>query len=91
MEIKIDFDEELYKKVKNITITNYYMEGNMLPLDSLPIMIEDLIYEYELLKEEFEDFKEDVRENYKLKSNLTNYEYEDYKFAKENNWNDMQD
>lgn len=80
MKIMVEFEEEIYKKVENITNTNYYPEGDMVPVDSLPVMIEDLLYEYEILKEELEDLKQDLKENYKPVSDHPNWEYEEIRY-----------
>ena len=61
MYIKID--EELLNKIENITMTSYCENGEI-PYSNLISMLEDLIYEYEVLKEELEDFKQDVEDNY---------------------------
>lgn len=60
-------DDELEKmyKASKITMTNYELIGNFVPTENLINVIEDLLLEIDRLKEEYEDFKEDVRENYR--------------------------
>ena len=72
MEIKLIFSDELKEKISKITSTEYKELGD------IECLIEDLIYYYEHLEEEFEDYKEYVKENYNMKS-----PYEIYGISKE--------
>lgn len=62
MYIKID--EDLYKKIQSITMTDYNLEGGMLPVDSIEPMLEDLLCEIHNQEERYEDLEQDLRENY---------------------------
>lgn len=49
MYIKID--EELYKEIHDLTNTNYEIEGDMLPIDSIIPMLKDLLYRYKKIED----------------------------------------
>ena len=61
MKVRIEFDEDMLKKVSEITMTKY---DNT--LGDIECMIEDLISYYYNLEEEFEDYKQYVQDNYKV-------------------------
>ncbi len=61
----IKLDEELYEKIKKITMTDYDAEGNFIPTESIDPMLNDLLYEIDRLEEKYKDFEEEVEENYK--------------------------
>lgn len=60
----LEIEEKLLKKVTEITITDYGIKGNMLPCESIIPMIEDLVMFVEHYKEELEDIKNDLLNNY---------------------------
>ena len=63
--IKLTDDElEVIDKIHEITSTDYELEGNFFPTDSMIPAFEDLLCAYEILEEEFEDFKQNVEDNY---------------------------
>ena len=65
---KIDDEEQkLIKNASKITCTNYFDNANeqLISIDALFSIIEDLIYEVDGIKEELEDFKQDVDSNYR--------------------------
>ena len=63
MYIKLEEKEiEKIKKASDITITNYELEGDFIPVDSLMSCIEDLLVEVDVLQEKVEDLKEEMRE-----------------------------
>ena len=68
----LEIEEKLLKKVTEITITDYEIKGNMLPCESIIPMIEDLVMSVEHYKEELEDIKNDLLNNYTR--NQENYE-----------------
>lgn len=72
MKFKLMISDELKDKISKITSTEYK------ELEDIECLIEDLIYYYEHLEEEFEDYKEYVKENYNMKS-----PYETYGISKE--------
>lgn len=60
----LEIEEKLLKKVVEITTTDYEIKGNMLPCESIIPMIEDLVISVEHYKEELEDIKNDLLNNY---------------------------
>lgn len=58
---KIDID--FFKQVEEITDVDYEL-NDYIPEDTLVTMIEDLVNEYYVLEEKYEDLKEDMEENY---------------------------
>ena len=60
----LEIEEKLLKKVVEITATDYEIKGNMLPCESIIPMIEDLVMSVEHYKEELEDIKNDLLNNY---------------------------
>ena len=66
---KLDKEElEMIKDISKLTMTDYEISGDFIPADSWKILAEDLMYEFDKLKEEFEDYKEFVKDNYKQKT-----------------------
>lgn len=63
MQVKIILNEDLKKDVSEITMTKYEDK-----LEDIECLIKDLISYYYNLEEEFEDYKEYVKDNYKIKS-----------------------
>lgn len=63
MYIKIN--QDLYKKIQKITITDYEAEGDFIPSDSIEPMLEDLLIEIDRLEEKIEDMKRDIEDNYR--------------------------
>ena len=55
--------KDLIKKVEEITMTDYYFNDKG-ETDNWDILVEDLIREYESLLEEYDDYKEYVRDRY---------------------------
>ena len=70
MYLKID--EELLKKVTNITNSTYKSKGDFITYDNIISMLEDLTNEYDVLKEKYDDFKQDVEDNY-IKRPMSDY------------------
>lgn len=63
---KLIFSEiELIKKIENITLSDYEIKGDYIEIDNLMTIIEDLFFEYESLKEKFEDLENDIKDNYR--------------------------
>ena len=68
MYYKLDNNEyKTIRDISNITIVEYDLVEKFIPVESLMAAIEDLFVEYHNLQEEFEDYKEEVSENYELK------------------------
>lgn len=67
---KLDKEElEIIKNISKLTMTDYEITGDFIPVDSWKDLAEDLLYEFDKLQEEFEDYKEFVKDNYKQKTN----------------------
>lgn len=63
MYIKLDEKEKKFiEEVSDRTITDYGIEGDFIPVDSLMGCIEDLLSEVDYLEERVEDLKEEMRE-----------------------------
>ena len=60
-------DDELEKmyKVSKITLTDYELIGNFVPVEKLINVIEDLLIELDKAEEKYNDLEEQLRENYK--------------------------
>lgn len=63
MYLKID--EELYKKISDITNTDYEIEGKYLPWDSIISIFEDLLAEIEHKTDKLEELAQNLEDNYK--------------------------
>lgn len=72
-------DEDLYKEISDITMTNYEKVGDFLPYDSIIPMFEDLLAEIHHLEEKYEDLENDLESNYKplSRSDYTGDSYDD--------------
>lgn len=58
MYLKLSEKElEIIKKISKITMTDYELEGDMLPEDSITVMLEDLLIEYNYIKEKYDDLE----------------------------------
>lgn len=68
---------EMIKNISKLTMTNYEITGDFIPVDSWKNLAEDLLYEFDKLQEEFEDYKEFVKDNYKQKTNEEIYGFID--------------
>lgn len=60
----IEIDEELLRKIASITRFTYKDKGNFISYENVIAIIEDLIAEYDVLQEEYDDFKQNVEDNY---------------------------
>jgi len=57
-------DRELMNKVAEITMVDYEMWKEFIPIDSLEIALKDLLCEYNKKIEELEDLKQEMEDNY---------------------------
>jgi len=57
---------ETIKKAEKITRTDYGIKGKTIPVENYIGMVEELVYTLEELQNEFERYKEYVRENYRF-------------------------
>lgn len=73
-------DEKLYEQISDLTETDYEgwlnknREEYFVASEKVLNMLQDLIWEIEHWKEQYEDLKQDVEENYKLKD-VDPYDY----------------
>lgn len=70
----VEIKEDLIEKVMNITFTDYDVislynrekeKETYINIDNLLVALEDLLNEYNHLQEEYDDFKQDVQDNYR--------------------------
>ena len=73
-------DEELYMKITNETLTDYEgwlnkdKEEYFVTCSNVIGMLEDLVCEIEHWKEQYEDLKQDMYQNYKFVGDTTEYD-----------------
>lgn len=58
-------EEDLYKKIQNITNTDYEYKYGFIPAENTISLIEDLMCEIDRLNEKVEDIEQDIESNYK--------------------------
>lgn len=65
MYYKLDRREyETIRDVSDLTFENYELIGDLIPADNLMRVIESLLVEYHNLEEEFEDYRQEIEDNY---------------------------
>lgn len=74
-------ERAMLNEISEITLTDYNLNKEMVTCDNLIVALEDLLVEYNVLKEKYDDLKNDVDENYCPKH--TN-DYEFYGLNKSN-------
>ena len=63
---KLSNDElEIIKRVAKITLTDYEVKNDFIPVENLLVAIKDLLLEIDRLEEEKEDFEQQVEDNYR--------------------------
>lgn len=66
MYYKLNNDEfERIKEVEKITLGDYELLGNFIPVESMMNIIEDLLVELGKSEEKYKDFEQQVEDNYK--------------------------
>lgn len=66
MYYKLSNDElERIKEVSNITITDYEILGDFIPVENMMAAIEDLLMEIDRLEERIQDIEQDRDDNYR--------------------------
>lgn len=63
-------DESELKKVQDAsteTMTDYELEGNMIPVENMMAVIEDLLVELHKKDEKISDLENDIENNYQMK------------------------
>lgn len=59
--------ENIYIKIDDyVLLKKFFKDKELVSIEDLIALIDDLNYDYEKIKEEYEDFIEDVRDNYKF-------------------------
>lgn len=76
----IEIDEKILKKVTDITNFTYKSKGDFITYEDVISIIEDLVCEYNVLKEKFEDYKGNVRDNYRQITPQEMYDIDDRDF-----------
>lgn len=76
----IEIDKKILEKVTNITNFTYKSKGDFIAYEDVISIIEDLVCEYNVLKEKFEDYKENVRDNYRQITPQEMYDIDDRDF-----------
>ena len=69
----LDSEYKTLKEIEEITNTDYEI-GDMIKVDNLISIIEDLKLEYEHIQTQFEEYKENIHENYRLIPKENEYE-----------------
>ena len=67
---------EIMQQVEERTGVDYEIKCNDIPLSSLMCAIKDLMYEYDKLQEEYEDYKERQNNDYNPEIEIPNIHYE---------------
>lgn len=81
MQYKLNVDElEIMKKVTSITMVDYEIENDYIPVDSFISAIEDLICEIHNQEERYEDLEQNIRDNYRQLSPAEMYGISDKDF-----------
>ena len=60
-----DRELEYINQLKEITLTDYEVKGNQIPIENFVPMVEDLLTEYHNLEEKYNDLKQEMYNNYK--------------------------
>ena len=63
----MSLDEKQIKRIEeasNITEIDFGIKDSQMEYDTYDSIVEELMYAYHKLEEEFEDYREDVREHY---------------------------
>lgn len=63
----LESEYEKIKEISKITLTDYELKGNLIPVDSLVSALEDMLVEYHNKEYEIEELKQDIEDNYELK------------------------
>lgn len=73
-------EKEIMEKVSNQTYTDYELEGDFIPVESLMSAIEDLLLEIEHQQECYEDLQRDLEDNYRPIPQAEQYDVSDSDF-----------
>lgn len=78
MNYRVKDYENILKKVSKVTLTKYETDYYDSPI--LLLALEDMIYAYNKLQDEYEKYKEEVKENYKQINVSEQYDIDDRDF-----------
>ena len=73
-------DLKKIKDIEEITLTDYEISENLIPVDNFISIIYDLKNELEVAEEKYEDLKKDLEDNYKPISASEMYDISDRDF-----------
>ena len=73
-------EKEIMEKASKQTYTDYELEEDFIPVESLMSAIEDLLLEIEHQQECYEDLERDLEDNYRPISQAEQYEISDSDF-----------
>lgn len=75
----LELNENIIKKIKELSITNFELKGDYMPSDSIIPLIEDLLSTIDNLEEKYEDLERDMTDNYihRPMSHYTGDSYDD--------------
>lgn len=69
-----EYEKRRIERISNIVGDQLDMVGDLILVDNLVGLLEDLLIEYDVQVEKYEEFEKDVKENYKFIGEKT-YEY----------------
>ena len=61
--MKVEVDKKILDKIEKLTITDYEIEDNKVPVENVEAILEDLLLEIERLEERIEDLDDYLKEN----------------------------
>lgn len=62
--MRIKLDEKVIEKIEELTLTDYGIIDNTVDAEMCASIIEDLLFEYEDLREEYNNYIEKVEDRY---------------------------
>lgn len=67
MYCKLDeYEKRRIERISNIVGDQLDMVGDLILVDNLVVLLEDLLIEYDVQVEKYEEFEKNVEENYKF-------------------------
>lgn len=62
--MKVEVDKKILDKIEKLTITDYEIEDNKVPVENVEAILDDLLREIEKLEERIEDLNNYLQEEY---------------------------